>query len=289
MILVTGATGQVGRETTRALVAHGAPARVLVRDPADVEGLKGVEVVAGVFEDEPALAHAMRGVGVLMLIGRDNPDQLAQHENVLGAAERADVGHVVKLSAIGASSGSPIELMRDHAAVEHRMRSRLPRWTVARPHLYMQNILRSAEAVRTTGRLSAPLGDARLPLVDARDVGAALAAILVSASRHVEATYTLTGPAAVGYDDVAVALSRVIERPVSYEAVTPDTYEQELLAAGLPDWRARDIANIASAYGDGDLAPTTDLETLLGRAPRSLDEFLEDHREAFAGADAPDA
>lgn len=281
-ILVTGATGQIGGETARALVAGGERVRALVRDPAAAQCVDGAEPAQGSFEDEASLDAAMRGVAVVLLAGRDNPGQVAQHANVLRAAERAGVGHVVKLSAIGASTASPIELMRHHAELEERVRGGRMRWTLARPHLFMQNLLRSAAAVRDRGRLSAPLGAMRVPLVDTRDVAAALAAILASPDGHAGATYALTGPAALGYAEVAAAWARLSGREVAYEALAPERYERDLVAAGAPGWRAHDLAHIASAYSAADCAVTPDLETLLGRPPRSLEDFLSDHREAFA-------
>lgn len=284
MILVTGATGQVGREAAAALLSGGDRVRVLVRDPAAAEGLAGADVAQGTFEDEASIVRAMPGIDVLLLAGRDNPGQVEQHERVLRAAENAGVGHVVKLSAVGASATSPIELMRHHAILEQRVRDGSMHWTVARPHLFLQNLLRAADVVRATGRLSAPMGDARAPLVDTRDVGAALAAILAAPERHEGATYSLTGPVAVGYHDVAAAMSRMTRRPIEYVAVAPDDRERELLAAGVPPWRARDLAGIASAYSEKEWAVTPELRELLGRPPRSLEQFLADHHADFGGA-----
>jgi uncharacterized protein YbjT (DUF2867 family) len=284
--LIAGGTGQVGGEAARALLARGETVWLLVRDPARVTGLDGAHLVQGTFEDEAALARATAGVDVMLLAGRDNPSQVAQHERVLRAAEESGVGHVVKLSAIGASPTSPIELMRHHGVIEERLRSGPLRWTIVRPHLFLQNLLRAADVVRATGRLKAPMGAARVPLVDTRDIGEALAAILSTAPRRAGDTYALTGPAAVGYDDVAAAISRVAGRPVVYEPVEPDELERDLLAAGVPAWRALDLAHIATAYGDDDWAVTPDLERLLGRPPRSLEEFLEHHAHVFASAAA---
>lgn len=282
-ILVTGASGQVGGAAVRALLPRGAPVRALVRDPQTTSGLGGAELARGSFEDGAALARAMRGVHVMLLAGRDNPEQVDQHRRVLSAAAQAGVAHVVKLSAIGAAPSSPVELMRHHAIVEEELRAGPLAWTVVRPHLFMQNLLRSAEALRSTGLLRAPMGSMRVPLVDTRDVGEAVAEILASARVHAGMVYELTGPAALGYDDVAAFLADAIGRPIAYVAQAPDDYERELLTAGLPPWRAADLARIASAYADEDLVPTPDLERLLGHIPHSLTDFLADHGPQLAG------
>lgn len=283
MILITAATGQVGREAINGLIATGAPLRALVRDPARAGMPAGVEVVQGSFEDDASLARALDGVATMLLAGRDSPEAVAQHRRVLAQARRAGVRHIVKLSAIGASAQSPVALMREHHEVDEDILHGPAAWTLLKPHLYLQNLLRAVDAVRRDGLLSAPMGESRFPLVDTRDVGAAAAAVLRDPAAHAGKTYNLTGPAACGYDDVAAAMASVAGRAVKYEAVPPQTYEARLLAAGLPAWRAYDLAHIASAYAPADNIVSPDIAMPLGHAPRSLATFMEDHRALFSG------
>lgn len=284
MILITGATGQVGREAVNALVAAGAAVRTLVRNPSSTLGLCGVEVMQGDFDDDSLLARALDGINVMLLAGRDSPDTITQHQRVLAHARRANVQHIVKLSAIGASSDSPIALMREHHVIDEQIRVGPARWTLLKPHLYMQNLLRAADSVRRDGWLAVPMGRDCFPLVDTRDVGAAAAIVLGNPVAHAGQVYALTGPAAHSYDEVATALSVVAGRAVTYEPVLPQAQETLLLAAGIPGWRAFDLANIASAYRPSDSAVSPDLPMLLGRKPRSLTEFLQDHRAFFTGS-----
>lgn len=279
MILITAATGQVGSAALSALAVAGSEVRALVRDPSTFTAPEGVQVVQGDFDDDTSIANALKGVTVMLLAGRDSPNSVSQHRRVLAQVRRAGVPHVVKLSAIGASPKSPVALMREHYEVDEEVRKGSAQWTFLKPHLYMQNLLRAAEAVRREGLLAAPMGDARLPLVDTRDVGAVAATILRAPTAHVGKEYTLTGPAAVSYDEVAKALSAVAGRVVTYEAVAPAELENRLRAAGMPDWRAYDLAHIASAYGLSENAISPDIATLLKRQPRSLSEFLNDHRK----------
>lgn len=283
MILITGATGQVGHEAVNALVAAGAAVRALVRDPAGARGIHGAQVVQGSFEDDASLARALDGIDTMLLAGRDSPEAVSHHKRVLTHARRANVRHIVKLSAIGASPDSPVALMRDHHAIDEELRDGPASWTLLKPHLYMQNLLRAADAIRRDGWLAAPMGHARYPLVDTRDVGAAAAIVLRNPIGHAGQSYTLTGPAAHSYDEIATALAVAAGRPVTYEAVSPQTYEARLLAAGVPFWRAFDLAHITSAYTPSDNIVSPHLPMLLGRRPRSLSEFLEDYRAYFGG------
>lgn len=284
MILVTGATGQVGRGVI-GHVSGTAQVRALVRDREGAGDLGGADVAVGSFEDSAALDRAMAGVEILFLAGRDNPDQVAQHTRVLAAARAAGVGHVVKLSAIGASADSPEALMRGHHATEEQLRASSFQWTFLRPHLYMQNILRLAGDVAGRGRLAAPMGARRYPLVDVRDVGAAAAAVLRAPGDHTGRIHALTGPRAVGYAEIAERIGVLIGRPIAYEAVAPERFRADLLAAGVPAWRADDLAAISAAYTDAENLPSPDLASLLGRPATPVERFLADHRDVFvAGA-----
>jgi uncharacterized protein YbjT (DUF2867 family) len=274
-ILLTGATGQVGGAVLREL---GLPVRVLVRDPA---AFAGAEAFAGSFDDEASLRVALDGVSVLFLTGRDNPSQVEQHVRVLEVAQAAGVRHVVKLSAVGARADSPVALMRWHHAVEEWLCESSLAWTFLRPHLYMQNLLRFAGDVAGSGRLAAPMGARRYPLVDTRDVGAAAAAVLRDPDAHAGRAYALTGPAALAYGEIAAELAALVDRPVSYEALEPDRFRAGLLEAGIPAWRADDLAAIGAAYTEADNEPAADLAALLSRPATPFERFLDDHRETY--------
>ena len=172
--------------------------------------------------------------------------------------------------------------MREHDEVDEEVCKGPAAWTLLKPHLYMQNLLRAAKAVRREGRLAAPMGPNRFPLVDTRDVGAAAAIVLRDPAAHAGKQYALTGPVAVSYEEVAKALTAITDHAVTYEAVAPAEFEVRLRTTGMPEWRAHDLAHIASAYGAGDNVVSSHLAMLLGRQPRSLSEFLEYHRHAYS-------
>ena len=284
MILVTAATGQVGREVVRRL-AGAAPTRAMVRDPAAAGHLPDAEVAVASFEDADAMAAAMAGAETVFLAGRDSPGYTAGQARAIDAASAAGVRHVVKLSALGAAAGSPVELMRDHHAVEERLRASGMAWTFLRPHLYMQNLLRFAGPVVGEGRLAAPMGAGAYPLVDARDGAAAAAAVLRVPVAHAGRAYPLTGPRAVTYAEVAALMAAIVGRDVRYEALAPERFRADLEAAGIPAWRAADLAAIASAYSEEDNRPVDGVAVLTGRPPTAIERFLDEDRAVLlAGA-----
>lgn len=284
MILVTAATGQVGREVVRRLAGAG-PVRAMVRDPAAAGELGSAEIAVASFEDAGAMAAAMDGADVVFLAGRDSPDYVAGQERAIAAATAAGVRHVVKLSALGARPDSPVELMRDHRAVEERLWASGMAWTFLRPHLYMQNLLRFAGPVAAEGRLAAPMGEGGYPFVDTRDVAAAAAAALAAPAAHAGRAYALTGPRAVAYAEIAALMGEIVGREVHYEALAPERFRADLEAAGIPAWRAADLAAIASAYTDAENRAVDGVAELTRRPPTPIERFLTDHRAGLlAGA-----
>lgn len=294
-ILITGATGQVGGAAARALQARGTPLqargtplRALVRDPEKAAAaLPGAELAAGDFMDGAALARALRGVDTLFFAGADGPVMTTQMMNVLDHAWDAGVTHIVKLSAIGASADSPLQLMTHHHLIDDRLAAGPARWTLLQPHLYMQNLLRAAAEMRRDGRLIAAMAQEALPLVDARDVGRAAAAILAEPAPHAGKTYRITGPRALNYAQVAAAISTLLARPVTYEAFDEHDYESRLRSNGVEGERAFDLAHILLAYEPADHLPGGDYRALTGAAPTDFATFLHDYREQFLTAEPP--
>ena len=283
MILVTGATGQIGSKITEGLIQSKADVRVFVRDENRLGDLKNenIQVAEGTFEDMESLEKALEGVDRLMLIGQDNPDQVQQHLNVIQAAKRQGVKHIVKLSAFGADKNSPVALMRDHAEIEDAIKDSGMEWTFIRPHLYMQNLLRFGDSVAENNTFLAPMAHDAYPLVDIRDV-AEVAATILTTENHNSKIYTLTSPHAENYDEIAETLSSLLGKTITYQAQSPEDFESGLLESGTPEWRAYDLAYISKAYKGSDKhLITSDIEDLLGRPARSVKDFLSDHLSTF--------
>jgi uncharacterized protein YbjT (DUF2867 family) len=285
MILVTGATGRVGSELVRQLSADGMPVRALVRDSSKAEAIAGpgVELAEGDLLDPASLDAALDGVDRLFLLTAFTPDQETPAANAIAAAKRAGNVHVVRMSAVGALEGSPFATGRGFARTEQLLQQSGLEWTVLQPNAFMQNLLGSAGAIAAEGVLYGTSGEGRIGTVDTRDV-AAVARTVLTEPGHAGKTYLLTGPEALSYGDMAASLAAVLGREVRYVDVPPDRYEQTLLGFGLPEPLAADLRVLYDEIfrsGGGDLA-TTHVEDVTRRLPRSFEEFVRDHREAFA-------
>jgi uncharacterized protein YbjT (DUF2867 family) len=281
--LVTGASGQIGKMVVENMLKRGVPVRAFVRNEHALNDISHskLEKAVGTFEDMESLKRAMEDVDRLFLVARDNPGQVAQHENVIKAAEQTGVKHIVKLSAYGASEESPIALMRWHAETEKQLKNSRVNWTFLRPHLYMHNLLRFGKSVAEDAEFSAPMGTDKFGLIDVRDI-AEVAGKVLREDGHEAKIYTLTGPSVVSYMEVAEYLSAILGKSVKYNAITQETFYQRHLSKGTPKWRAYDLAHIADAYpGKRKSRITDDFYDIFRRRARNIETFLRDYQDYF--------
>ncbi len=286
MILVTGGTGTVGGELVKLLAERGTSFRVLVRSPqkAKVLETQHIEAVVGDLQDPASLDRALNSVSRLFLLSPSHHRQVRLQLQAIEAAKRAGVGYVVKVSAIGAGPDAPIKLGRDHGNIEQAIREAGFRYTFLRPAAYMQNLLNAVPVIAAKGEFYGAMGEGKTPMIDGRDIGAAAAAALTTHG-HEGKIYTLTGPQALSYQDVAAILSKTVGHPVTYVNLSSDQFKAGLIQAGLPEWLAEDLVTIESAWASGHTEEISDAIPLItGRAARTFAEFARDYRAAFRGA-----
>jgi uncharacterized protein YbjT (DUF2867 family) len=289
MILITGATGTTGRavvEELRGLGARGV--RALVRDPARADFIReaGFEAVAGDFERPETLGAALEGVGRALLLTPPTPDTVNHHREFVVAAAGAGVSHVVKLSAFGADADAPEGFGRWHGQAENLLKTSGLKWTMLRPNFFMQNLLGQARQIAATGSIFQPVGDARASFIDARDI-AAVAARVLTEEGHEEQSYTLTGPEALSYHDVAAKLSEVAGRSITYVPVSPEQFRAGALGAGLPEWLVSALERLNELFASGAAAAVTDDVRRVGRKdPTPFDRFAREHAGAFKAVDS---
>jgi uncharacterized protein YbjT (DUF2867 family) len=278
-VLVTGATGNVGSRVVQELAGRGVPVRAFVRDPDRASTILGpdVDLAVGDFADPASIRAGLEGADVVFLACGNLPGQVAHEANVIDAAARAGVRRLVKLSALGAEIGSPVDFWDWHARIEHHLESSGVPAVILRPRFYMTNLLGSVETIRAAGAIFVPAGGVKVPMIDPRDVAATAAAVLTG-DGHEGRTYELTGPEAITFHDVAAQLSEVAGRPVQFVPVPDAAALEGLRQAGMPDWMA---ANVVAVFGmlrqDPAAQVTGAVHALTGRQPRHLSEFLADH------------
>lgn len=277
-VLVTGALGNVGREVLRALAALGIAARVADRTPSRAQAQLGAEaeVYRFDFRDPATFAPALQGCTALFLL---RPPAISDVKSTLlrlvdEACERG-VRHGVFLSVAGAGTNPLVP----HHTVEQHLRGLGRGWTVLRPGFFAQNL---GDAYRRDiaeqRRLFVPAGRGRVAFVDVRDVAEVAAQALAQPELHGDRAYTLTGPEALDFEQVAALLSAALGERVRYEAASVPGYLLHLRRRGLPAAQAlvQAVLHVGLRFGQAEHVDPT-LQRLLGRPGRTLREYIADH------------
>ncbi|MGJ5755945.1 uncharacterized protein YbjT (DUF2867 family) [Streptomyces puniciscabiei] len=280
MILVTGASGNVGSALLAHLATDGVPARAAYRDPRTTARVieSGRHAVTLDLAVPETLAPALDGIDTVFLVGATGPDQTTQELNMVQAA-RAVGARVVKLSVWRADEGlTPIA--RLHRPVEQALvASGLP-WTILRPNFYLQNFLR-LPSIRAAGEFSLPLINAPISFIDVGDI-ARVAARVLTTEGHDGRVHDLTGPEALTYAEAAQEFSRVLGRPVRHVGLPDDETRAVMLRRGIAEFHADALIGVARAYRDGGAeAVSSTVPDLTGRAALGFAEFVRGNRDHF--------
>jgi uncharacterized protein YbjT (DUF2867 family) len=284
-ILLTGANGNVSTATIHALQGTGHRLVGLVRDKAKAAHLEalGVELRVGDLDLPRTLeSGAFDGVDVAWVLSP--PGSLApyQSSNAVWAARQAGVKHIVRMSAVGAAHDAPTINSRLHALSDSELASSGTPYTILKPHFFMQNLMMSAQTVAEQATLFFALGSAKMPMIDARDIGTVAAAILANPAPHAGKSYTLTGPTAVTLDQVASALGEAVGKSIKYVPVPIESVIEMVTKMGLSDYNQVALRDYFTQYARGwQSEPTTFVKQITGKDPRSIGEFARDFAGAF--------
>jgi uncharacterized protein YbjT (DUF2867 family) len=288
MILVTGSSGTVGRAVLDELRKSGKPYRAMYRNDEDARKAPAdVSSVIADFSKTDTLNGALAGVDTVYLVCSPIPALVQLEGNVIDACVENNVKHVVLNSALGAAD-YPKSFPSWHKAVEDKLRASQLSYTILRPNGFMQNILAyQAPSIRTQGAFYAAMGNARMSMLDVRDIAAVAAKALLSPGDHAGKIYELNGPEAVTYAELADRISRVAQRKVSYIDIPESTQRQSMLDLGMPEWQVNALLELQQYYTSGQGGDVTGaLAYLLGKPPVTLDQFLEEFKKQFHNAAA---
>ena len=277
MILVTGASGTVGREVVSSLAIAGATFKAGYRSrPQNVP--ERVESVAIDFDRPETIAPALRGVETVFVLS----NMVEPEKRLVDEAKKAGVKRVVKLSVNGAAEEA-FTFAKWHRAVEKHIEASGLRWTFLRPSGFMQNFFNyMGDSIRKEGAFYTATGPRGAGAhIDARDIGAA-ASIVLTRDGHEGKAYELTGPKAITYDEAARVLSAAAGREIRHVAITPDQYRQGALAMGMPAPYVDALVDLDRAYATGALTQVTGaVKELTGRDPITFEQFAKDYADRF--------
>jgi uncharacterized protein YbjT (DUF2867 family) len=281
MILITGASGNVGARTAAILAAHGRPLRLFARDPARVAPLPGAEVVAGDYADPASLDRAFAGIETALIVsGYAEPGERARlHGNAIDAARRAGVSNLVYVSFQGASPDSKFPMSRDHHLTEMLLEhSEIP-YAALRDNLYVDLL---PERFGPQGLLRGPAADGAAAFVSRDDV-ARVAAVALSRPDVVRGPTLVTGPEAMTFAEAARRLSALAGRALRYEAESVDAGRAWRSRLGAPAWEVDTWLGSYEAVAAGELETTSDtVKRCTGRDAESLEAYFSRRPDLLA-------
>lgn len=278
MIVVTGATGNIGRPLTQALTEAGQEVTAVSRHPAAVpDGAR--HMVADLAEPavlRPALAGAK---SLFLLLSGPLHSAGASPADIIGEAALSGVRRVVLLSTQGVVTrpfGPTRIAMR---ALEDTLRESGLEWAVLRPGGFASNALWWAESVRARQTVAAPFGDVGVPIIDPADIAAVAAACLLD-DRHSGSVYELTGPEVITPRQQAQAIAAALGSPVTFHELTRDE-AKNAMARSMPQELAEDTLDILGSPNPAELRVSPDVQQVLGRAPRPFSDWATRNAAAF--------
>ena len=283
MIFVTGATGTIGNLLLRELIGQNQEIAALVRTEEQARHVKelGASVIVGDLNEPSSYKPTLAQCEIAFVLTAATPNQVEQENNLVASAVAVGTS-LVYLSVLGAAPNSKSRIARNHGETQQVLAQSDVNYTVLQPGSFMQNLLNSTYSVRTANVIAAPAADAAISMIDARDIAASVAAVLINPLRHVNQTYQLTGSEAVTYAQVASQLSAVLGKQINYNDITSDEALQSYLSNGISQWLAEAIIEIYDASREGYASLVTgDVDKLIGRAPRSVETFLSDYADSF--------
>jgi len=283
-ILVMGATGNVGSQVVKQLADTGANVRAAVRSPRKAESLKSERVSLTEFDtDKPeTIEAAFQGVDKVFLLTPLVPNMVELSANLVAAAKKAGVKHIIKSSGMGAEVEPGITLTRWHREAEKAIEASGIAFTFVRPNGFMQNYANfNGATIKTQNTFYLPVGDGKVSYIDTRDI-AAVAVAALTQDGHEGKAYEVTGLEAISNQEIAEIISQVVGRKINYVDVPEDAARSEMKQSGMPDVLIDMTMELYELYKAGyasEVTPT--VEQVTGKKPISFAQFANDYAEVF--------
>lgn len=282
MVLITGSSGSVGKAVLLEAIRTGLKVRGMFRSNEEAaKAPPGCEAMLADYADKPSLRKALGGVNSVFVVCSPIPQLVALESNMIDACKESAVKHVVLNSALGAGDYDK-SFPSWHRKVEDKLKATGLSYTILRPNGFLQNIVAfNAPSIRSQGAFYAAMSDAKVCYLDVGDI-AVVAVKTLPGGVHAGKTYELNGPEAISNQELAARISRVAGRTVNFIDITESAQRDAMLGLGMPEWQVTALLELQQYYrrGGGARADTL-LQTLLGRPPVTLDQYLMANAREF--------
>jgi uncharacterized protein YbjT (DUF2867 family) len=275
MILITGASGLVGKTVVQQVAKNGAKHRAMFRSESEAaKAPAGTETEIADFSKKDTLGAALRGVESVYLVCSPIPELVELESNMIVACAAAGVKHVVLNSAMGAGDYEK-SFPSWHRKVEDKLKGTGLTYTILRPNSFHQNVVAFfAPSIRAQGVFYSSMQNARNSFIDVRDI-AAVAAKALGGGEHAGKIYELNGPEALNYTELAVKISKAAGREVKYVDIPMAAQRKAMLEQQMPEWLVTALLELQEYYTSGKGGEVDGLlPALLGRPAIRMEQFL---------------
>jgi uncharacterized protein YbjT (DUF2867 family) len=288
-ILVSGATGTVGSEVVRQLSSTtDVNIKAAARSVDKIKNLEGdkVKAVPVDYNKPESLKEALKNVDRLFLLTPDVPNAHELASNLVNEAKKAEVIHIVKQSIMGADRlEADVGTMRLHRQAEKIIEQSGIPFTFLRPNEFMQNFINfHSRSIKSNNAFYLPMEDAKVSVVDVRDIGAVAVNSLTENenTKHNNKTYLITGPEALSYHQMAEILSNATGKKISYVNVSEEEFRGAMKKMGMDDWLINTISELYNYFRKGYASQVSSgVEEVTGKKPISFSQFAKDYVQAF--------
>ena len=288
MYAVVGATGNTGRAVVKELKGLGENPVCIVRNADKAKEVLGADTKTAVAEldDRAGLQKALAGAKRVFIVTGHNPKSDEQQINVIEAAKAAGAEYIVKVSGGRDVIGPNVESVNGqaHYKIEEHLKKSGLKWCILSPGLFMQNIMGQAASIKSDGKMVLPFPkDLKMSFIDVRDTAAVAARVLKEPSKHHGKILDFTGEQTT-YGDFATVMSEVLGKPVTYVGASLEAAEAGMKSRQMPDWLVGHMMAIAKVGAKGGFTEekTGPIREIVGRAPISTKQFVQDHKAALS-------
>jgi len=281
MILITGASGSVGKAVLQEAIRKDSKVRAMYRSKEAAKAPSGCQAVTADFADKQSLRKALDGVDSVYVVCSPIPQLVELESNMVDACKECGVKHVVLNSALGAGEYGK-SFPSWHRRVEDKLKAAGMSYTILRPNGFLQNIVTyNAPSIRAQGAFYAAMGDAKVSYLDVADI-AVVAVNTLQGGAHAGKTYELHGPEAISNQELAKRISRVAGRTVNYVDIPESAQREAMLGLRMPEWQVNALLELQQYYKQGGGAKTDGLlKVLIEREPVTLDQYLTVNAREF--------
>ncbi len=279
--LIIGSTGKIGSELVKIFDANkGHQIKLLIRDISKAQPLikSGHDVIIDDLTNPAVLAAKLKDINQIFLLTSPSQDQVFLQKNVIDAAKRAEINHIVRISALGIHADIETALTKTSLAKWHReieiyLEDSGIAFTHIRPNFFMQNFLNFKESISNDNEIFSSMTDGKISAIDVKDIAAVSYSILTKTG-HTGKAYDITGPESLSFKDMAEQISIAINKKIEHRYVSSEILRGMLLKNNMPPWFIEDKLSFYDGYNNGLGSNVTNtVESITGKKPSRFIEF----------------